>query len=200
MTKPFASVLTGPNHPRLVACLLVALAALSVLYLGKGFLWAVGVDGGAKDLNLRWLEQTYVCAGLNPYDFPNAAAVKSALSHAPSLSEVQRAVLQQIGPSVEGLGYPPWSFAINMAIAPCAPWGFVRHWYAALSVVSLAVMSFWAYHICVPWGLQGGMLGAASCLAMGAVSSTLSNGQLGLIVTAQVRLSVQATRRAPIRV
>lgn len=151
-------------HPRWMSALVLALSVLAVLYLGEGFYRALfGVM--PQDLARRWLEGAYAVRHINAMD------VYAGL----------HAVEPDLGPAHAG-GYPPWSTALGLLIAPPIQKEWLRVYFAVLNAVALWFTARYAARYAS--GTPAARLFVVSCLAISANAVVLRHGQYGIIVNA----------------
>jgi hypothetical protein len=144
--------------------LALALSLLGALYLAEGFYRAL-FGAMPQDLARRWLEGAYVIRHINAMD------VYAGLQPA----------LPDLGPAHPG-GYPPWSTALGLVIAPPIRKEWLRIYFAGLNAVALW---FIARHA-ARFGdrTPAARLLVVSCLAISANAIVLRHGQYGIIVNA----------------
>ncbi len=150
---------------RLKLLLVACLAALSIAYLGKGFLFGAFLDG--SDAWRRWLEERFVLGGQVPN--PRAAAMFMR----------------------KGVVYPPWSY-FSGALLFWPPWPQARAWYAIVNFACLAwIIKFVAGYARDQSKLDR-LLVVLSVTAIGAICTTLGVANYGVIVVALLVGAYQA--------
>lgn len=140
---------------------------LSLAYLSKGF-YTLAIDvspDAARDLLERWREQHYIYLRTYPY-YMDSTDIN------PQLGEVKSG------------GYPPWAFFTGFFIFPNLSWPLTRFYHVLLNFLSLGVLSRFAYRLGLPFGQLPAYLFVAACLAFSSNTTTLNNGQYGIIINA----------------
>jgi hypothetical protein len=157
------------NQEKFLRLLSILLFLISLTYLIKGFYLLILGDysSTAKDLFLRWKEQQYIYQGQYPYD---------VIYGSPNVDP-------KIG-LVNSGGYFPWSFFAQFLFIPKLPWRALRIYFALLDLISLLVLSRFAYQIGNPYGKSKAFFSVAACLAISSYSTTLYLGQYGIIINA----------------
>lgn len=143
------------------------LLLMSLVYLSKGF-YTLAFEGGpdgARDLLERWREQQYIYLKTYPY-YMDRADIDPRLGR------------------VRSGGYPPWAFFTGFFIFPNISWTLTRFYQVILNIVSLGILSRFAYQIGVPFGRSIAYFFVVACLAISSNSTTLNNGQYGIIINA----------------
>jgi hypothetical protein len=157
------------------------LLLLSTAWLTRGFKHLV-VDDFRIDLSSRWREQRYIYKGQNPNDLGAAAGATEFGWPLPDCPRDRR-IDPDIGPIYHWEGcYPGWSYFTGAAFVLPTNFKITRLYFGFLNVLALAVTSVWAYGIGRPHGAAGGVLLAASVLAVSTNYNTLNMGQYSLIV------------------
>ncbi len=143
------------------------LLGISLAYLGKGFymLAFAGSQEGAGDLLERWKEQQYIYLNTYPYYMDSAD------------------IDPRLGKVISG-GYPPWAFFTGFFIFPNISWTLTCFYQVFLNILSLGILSRFAYQIGLPFGQISAYFFVASCLAISSHSTTLGLGQYGIIINA----------------
>ena len=111
ITRPGMSVV---DYIRWLSIAVLVLVGLVYIVNGLSVLLAPGLAG---DLGMRWREQTYLRAGIDPYD---VSAQFGGLT--PSAAEAARIAahgLAQEAPMLPS-GYPPWGFTASFLFIPPA--------------------------------------------------------------------------------
>ncbi|MEM1366880.1 MAG: glycosyltransferase family 87 protein, partial [Cyanobacteria bacterium P01_H01_bin.15] len=163
------------ERPSILWGLGILLLLLSSLYLGKGFYQlaianfgdGLNLQRNAQDLFARWQEQYYVLQGHYPY------FVREGSLH----------VNFEIGPVKSG-GYPPWAFWTALFLVPSWSWPATRLYFTLLNLVALGVVGVFSYRVGAAYGRSQGLLALGSVLAISANTTTLNNGQYGLVLNA----------------
>lgn len=157
---------------RLLIVATVGLSALAVAYLGNGF--HTLIFGDANDLQKRWLEQTYVASGIDPYEGFDA----------------KPEVIERLGQREEHLprmhagGYPPWAFLTGFAFTPPLAFNTLKVYFALVNAVCLALIAGWAYSVGRRLGgLEAAFLTSAT-LAIFSSAIALRLGNYGVVITA----------------
>jgi hypothetical protein len=155
----------GLTTRRLKLLLVACLAALSIAYLAKGFLFGMFGDGG--DVWRRWVEERFVLREQN-LD-PRIAA-----------SLIRRGVV-----------YPPWSYFFG-ALLFWPPWPQVRVWYALVNFACLTwIIGFVAGYARDQSKLDR-LLVVLSVTAIAAFCTTIGVVNYGVIVVALLVGAYQA--------
>lgn len=171
------------------------LAALSIRHIGTG-LYYLAVQQpatGIADLRNRRVENAYFLDRISPLSQqvlasePGSPLADGADPRLPHGAEFANGAL------------PPWTYPLQLAIAIPASERIGRLYLAALDLGALAVVAWLAL---IRVGGSGAdrstaALAVLSTLAIGAVNSTMSQGQNGLIVNAGLALVLAALVRRP---
>ncbi|WP_260441952.1 glycosyltransferase 87 family protein [Microcystis aeruginosa] len=153
--KPILSILT------------LIFAWLAFAYLAKGF-YTLAFDSspsGARDLLERWQEQQYIYLGIYPYRM-NPADINAELGR------------------IRSGGYPPWAFLTGFFMFPPISSTLTRFYHVFLNLISLGILSRFAYQLGLPFGRMAAYFFVFTSLAISSNCTTLNNGQYGLIVNA----------------
>jgi hypothetical protein len=146
----------------------IFLILLSLAYFGKGFYNLIFDQGdGARDLLERWQEQQYICRGFYPYN----------------ITENSPYIDPQIGVIRSG-GYPPWAFFTGFFLVPCISWGATRVYFALLNLIAIAILAVFSYQVGYPYGKIKALFSMAAVLGIASHTTTLNNGQYGIIINA----------------
>jgi hypothetical protein len=140
---------------------------MGLAYLAKGF-YLLAFDGSPErpiDLLARWTEQQYIYLKTYPY-YMDSAAIDPRLGR------------------VESGGYPPWAFFTGFFIFPNISWTLTRFHQLLLNILSIGILSRFAYQIGLPFGQLSAYFFVASCLAISSNCTTLGTGQYGIIINA----------------
>lgn len=151
---------------KIIFGLSAALSILCFLYLIKGF-YELTINASASDLYARWKEQRYIYYGLYPYDITNGSPL----------------IDSQLGAVTSG-GYPAWAFFSGFIFFPPIPFELTRWYHALLNAISLVILAIFAYQIGKPYGKLKAWFTVVACLSIGTHTTTLGNGQYGIIVNA----------------
>ena len=136
-----------------------------------------------NDLMLRWIEEQYILRGQNPYDIW-FAGVDPDGPDAYSRSVHRNCTLdQELGQPWAGGGYAPWSFVAGAALYG-PPWQVTRYLSIVVSLLSLALIGYWAYRL--GDGSVVGLLFAAASLACNGYAGAFSIGQSTILVLAML--------------
>lgn len=156
---------------RLKLLLVVCLAALSIAYLAKGFLFGAFLDG--SDVLRRWLEERLV---LGKYIDPRIAA------------KIYRRIPARIhGPVV----YPPWTY-FSGALLFWPPWPQVRVCFALVNFVCLTWIIGFVGAYARDQSKLDRLLLVLSVTAVAAFCTTIGVGNFGVIVLALLAGAYQA--------
>ena len=98
------------------------------------------------DLHLRWVDQQYILRGQNPYDVCFADRSGDVQAYERKIGRDCRAFADLGVP--QDVGYPPWSFVIGTLLY-WPPWEVVRLWSAAINMVALGFLAWWAARLAV---------------------------------------------------
>lgn len=153
--KPILSIIT------------LIFAWLAFAYLAKGF-YTLAFDSspsGARDLLERWQEQQYIYLGIYPYRM-NPADINAELGR------------------IRSGGYPPWAFLTGFFMFPPISSTLTRFYHVFLNLISLGILSRFAYQLGLPFGRMAAYFFVFTSLAISSNCTTLNNGQYGLIVNA----------------
>jgi len=151
----------------ILSILTLIFAWLSVAYLAKGF-YTLAFDSspsGARDLLERWQEQQYIYLGIYPYRM-NPADINAELG------------------KIRSGGYPPWAFLTGFFMFPPIYSTLTRFYHVFLNLISLGILSRFAYQLGLPFGRMAAYFFVFTSLAISSNCTTLNNGQYGLIVNA----------------
>lgn len=165
---------------------IAVLVLLGLLYIANGVsvLLAPGLAG---DLGMRWREQGYLVAGVNPYDV--SAQFGGLTPTAAEAARIAEHDLQNEAPSLPS-GYPPWGFAASFLFVPHGSLPVAQLVFATICLSALGLTLWYAYALGRRWGVGAGLLLAAAVFAMFGNASTLRLGQYGLILNAFLLLSL----------
>lgn len=151
----------------ILSILTLIFAWLAVAYLAKGF-YTLAFDSspsGARDLLERWQEQQYIYLGIYPYRM-NPADINAELG------------------KIRSGGYPPWAFLTGFFMFPPIYSTLTRFYHVFLNLISLGILSRFAYQLGLPFGRMAAYFFVFTSLAISSNCTTLNNGQYGLIVNA----------------
>lgn len=156
------------NKKQLIINVIIAsFFLLSFAYLTKGFYTLIFdySKEGARDLLERWREQQYIYNRIYPYGMN------------------WKQIIPEIGVIHSG-GYPPWAFFTGFFIFPPLSWTLTRYYQGLLNLLSLGIISYFAYQIGSPYGKKSQLFFIGICLAISSNCTTLNNGQYGIIINA----------------
>jgi hypothetical protein len=162
------ALILGKKQP-ILSILTLIFALIALAYLTKGF-YTLAFDGspsGARDLLERWKEQQYIYLGIYPYRM-NPADIN------PELGRIRSG------------GYPPWAFFTGFLMFPPISWTLTRFYQVFLNLISLGILSRFAYQLGLPFGQMAAYFFVVTSLAISSNCTTLNNGQYGLIVNASL--------------
>jgi hypothetical protein len=146
----------------------IFLILLSLSYFTKGFYNLIfDNNNGARDLLERWKEQHYIYHGFYPYD----------------IREDSPNINPEIGPIDSG-GYPPWAFFTGFLFIPRISWQTTRLYFALLNLISVFILAVFSYQVGSPYGKIKALFSMSSTLAISSHTTTLNNGQYGIIINA----------------
>lgn len=151
----------------ILSILTLIFAWLAFAYLAKGF-YTLAFDSspsGARDLLERWQEQQYIYLGIYPYRM-NPADINAELGR------------------IRSGGYPPWAFLTGFFMFPPISSTLTRFYHVFLNLISLGILSRFAYQLGLPFGRMAAYFFVFTSLAISSNCTTLNNGQYGLIVNA----------------
>lgn len=173
-TEPADARRATEDHGRGLTLATIGLGLLAALYLAQGFYDALfGVM--PQDLARRWLEGAYVVRHINPLDV-------YAGVHAPE---------PDIGPAHPG-GYPPFSTAIGLLVAPPIRKEWLRIYFAALNALALGVTARYVVRAAERHGQRATWLFLASAFAIAANAIVLRHGQYGILINAMLAFLLTA--------
>lgn len=181
ITRPGMSMV---DYIRWLSIAVLVLVGLVYIVNGLSVLLAPGLAG---DLGMRWREQTYLRAGIDPYD---VSAQFGGLT--PSVAETARIAAHGLGQEAPMLpsGYPPWGFTASFLFIPPASLPVTQLTFACICLAGLGLAVWYAYVLGRRWSVASGLLMAAAVFAMFGNASTLRLGQYGLILNAFLLLSL----------
>jgi hypothetical protein len=81
-------------------------------------------------------------------------------------------------------GYPPWAFLMGFFVFPRISWTLTRFYHVFLNLISLGILSRFAYQLGLPFGQIAAYFFVVTSLAISSNCTTLNNGQYGLIINA----------------
>lgn len=81
-------------------------------------------------------------------------------------------------------GYPPWAFLTGFFMFPPISSTLTRFYHVFLNLISLGILSRFAYQLGLPFGRMAAYFFVFTSLAISSNCTTLNNGQYGLIVNA----------------
>jgi hypothetical protein len=183
-----------PKFPRLTWLAGVTFLLCTLLYAALGYKRFFASDLTPIDYRLRWVEQQYFYQGTNPNDVS-----LHALNHEdPEISlQARKALDERLGPPPT-LGYPPWAHLIQI---PLIPRGTSYHTsrivFAAANLAALALSAVLLWSAATRCGLtpRESFFTVASCLSLASITTTLGNGQYGIIVNAMILLAIHQLDR-----
>lgn len=154
------------NSAKTLYIITFILLILSLAYLSKGFYNLVFDEKNAKDLFQRWQEQQYIYQGDYPYDVGKLIKVDPKIG------------------AIRSGGYPPWAFFTGFLFVPPISWNLTRVYFGLLNFVSLVVLALFAFHLGKPYGRSKAWFSMAASLAISSHTTSLNNGQYGIIINA----------------
>lgn len=136
----------------------------------------------AVDLHLRWVEQRYFVRGQDPYDVwlrhDRRAASLPRTAEPTDRDDTLDPSLGCPDPT-----HPPWGY-VSGALLLWPDWPACRIYYAAVNLVALAFLGWWAYRMGRPYGRGPAWLLTSATLAVGGTCTALEVGQYGVLVVA----------------
>ncbi|GFE71023.1 glycosyltransferase family 87 protein [Chroococcus sp. FPU101] len=154
------------NPRRILYIITFILLVLSLAYLSKGFYNLVLNEKSAKDLFQRWQEQQYIYQGAYPYDVGKTIKVDPKIG------------------MIRSGGYPPWAFFTGFLFVPPISWNLTRLYFGLLNIISLVVLALFAFHLGKPYSCSKAWFSMAASLAISSHTTSLNNGQYGIIINA----------------
>jgi hypothetical protein len=166
----------------------------ALFYTGMGFKRFFSSTLSPIDYRLRWVEQQYFYQGINPYDVSI-----QALNHEDPVisSRAKEQVISSLG-HPPTLGYPPWAHVIQVPlIPPATPFSTARILFAAANLAAMALTAGLLWTASTQFGLSRAQAFAstAGCLSVASLSTTLGNGQYGILVNAMILLGIHQLSR-----
>jgi hypothetical protein len=200
--------LKNPKIVRTAAiAMIVVLFGLGAFYVRSGIRHLMAWDPGAQliplekkwsptppvgnDLMSRWMDEQYIFRGQNPYDIYFAGLDPDG-PEAYARSVHRNCTLDQELGQPWTVGYPPWSFVAGAALYG-PPWPVTRYLSIVISLLSLALIGYWAYRL----GDGGvvGLLFAAASLACNGYAGAFSIGQSTILVLAMLIVALVLAER-----
>lgn len=154
------------NSENILFLITIFLILLSLVYFLKGFYNLTLDKKGAQDLFERWKEQQYIYQGQYPYDVGETIQIDPKIGF------------------IHSGGYPPWAFFTGFLLVPPIPWDLTRIYYALLNFVSLVILALFSFRLGSAYGQSKAWFSMAASLAISSHTTTLNNGQFGIIINA----------------
>lgn len=163
----------NPRESSWMAALAVVLAVIGAVYTSAGLHRLVADVPGSfpVDLRLRWTESRLLVEGRNT----------QRVGHPDPLLPPTHEVMRHFGG-----GYPPWSYAFGLVVAPPIAWPLARWWFAALNLVAMAGIAAYAWRRARPLGRTQALVASLLVFASFPAAICLSYGQYGVLVSALV--------------
>ena len=160
--------------------LLLALGMWHVLSGAYTLAFGTDWDVSGVDLSQRWREQRYVLKGQNP------------MTAAAAWFEGDDSLIDPaIGVPGNG-GYPPWAYATGAIFMWGDDWDVTRRLWAAVNLLSAAVIGLWAWSELRP--RVRSLLACGSALAIGGGQTAVAYGQWTMPVVAAAAGALWLTR------
>ncbi|MEE8243595.1 MAG: glycosyltransferase family 87 protein [Pseudomonadales bacterium] len=154
----------------------MGLGVLALAYITIGFKSLVIDENGASDLHYRWVDQSYVAKGRNPY------AVYLANRDGAGLSPDETTRIDpDIGP-VEAIGNPPWTLTIMDAFVLPASWSVTRVYFAVLNALAIILIGVGVYRLGRTVDPETGLICLTASFAISATAITLRHGQVSILI------------------
>ncbi len=172
----FIKIKTIFTHPqKWLIILSFMLSLLCLAYLIKGFYRLIYIPNDAIDVYNRWLEQQYIYRGIYPYNVTQGSPL----------------IDPKLGIVISGF-YPPWAFFTQFIIFPPIPLIITRYYHGILNFIGLVILAIFAYQIAKPYDKVKTYFTIISCLAISSHSTTIGQGQYGIIINAFLILTFWA--------
>lgn len=191
------SALYGKQIPVFCTSLLVLLAIVSA---ARGFVLLIGSSGKPVDLRSRSEEVTGLLNGSAAENYRDRKRLHEDLSRVPENSLQAASIAEQLlevrkrGRIPTSGGYPPTSF-LSLILLCWPAWPGVRVYFAAWQLLSIAAIIWSLFFLSKDLSRLNRTLLAASVLSVNAIGNTLIIGQLGIVCTAALFVTLICLER-----